>query len=247
MPDLPTALAGMFDGGDTTVFQAVVDSVGSGVVTLHANGGQFTDVPYIQHGTMPGVVFPSIGDQVYVLGRKGWGMIVFGRAAPSDRPPPADNVLHEYAPATIGDYSFATAAWTVPSSDVMAIEGYTSGKGAFYFYNVSGALPGLTIGSASFLLGTGMFSTGAVGVDNAYVTVGLFQSTTPTPSAVPVLVPEMSASYRRLVSVSQDGYVSIPLEWAKRLLAGTARGIYVLSEDFPGTVHGPGTLRLTTL
>lgn len=248
MPDLPTALAGMFDGGDMTIFQAVVDEIGSGVVTLHANGGQFEDVPYVDHGLMEGVVFPSIGDHVYVIGRKGWGMLVLGRAAPSDRPPPGDNATYEFATAVIGDYDFGTATWTVPLSDVMEITpGAGTNKGAFYFHDIGGSLPGETVASASFLLGTGPFDTYGIGVDWAYVTLGLFQSTTDYPSAAPTLVAGMTASYRRNANDDQDGYVSIPLEWANRLLADTAIGICVLSEDYPGTVHGPGTLRLTTL
>jgi hypothetical protein len=248
MPDLPTVLNAMFSGGDMTVFQATVDAVGSGVVTIHASGGQFTDVPYMDtSNAQVGAVFPSVGDRVYVLGRRGWGMLVLGRAAPSDRESPSDNVTHEFAPAVIGDYNFATGTWTAPPTDVMAIEGYTSGKGAFYFLNLSGSLPGATIASANFLLGTGMFDTGGEAVDWAYVTLALFASTTPTPSAVPTFLPGATQSVKQVANSAQNGYVSIPLDWAAKLLSGAARGIAVLSEGFPGTVYGPGTLRLTTL
>lgn len=248
MADLVAALDSLFDGGDMTIFQAVVDEIGSGVVTLHANGGQFEDVPFIEREVFSGAAYPSIGDHVYVIGRRGWGMLVIGRASPSDREPPTDSATSEFATAVIGDYNFATATWTVPLSDVMAItpsEG--ANKGAFYFHNLVGAVPVESIATASFYLGTGPFDTGGVATDYVYILLGLFSSTTATPSAPPQFVTGYEASYRVLANSSQEKYVSIPLSWATKLVTGDASGISVTSPDYPGVVHGPGTIRLTTL
>jgi hypothetical protein len=100
MPDLATALAGLYSGGDMTIFQATVDAVGQGVVTVHFNGGTFTDVPYLDM-MITGHAWPSVGDACYVIGRKDWGMLVLGRPAPGPVRAGSDPVVALWEPVTV--------------------------------------------------------------------------------------------------------------------------------------------------
>jgi hypothetical protein len=81
MPDLGALLGQMLGDTGTSIFQAVVDAVGTGVVTIRLNGSTFTDVPYVTSAFYPATA-PAINDRCYVLAQKDWGMVVIGKPAP---------------------------------------------------------------------------------------------------------------------------------------------------------------------
>jgi hypothetical protein len=109
MPDLVAALASVFGGGDVTVFQATIDAVGTGVVTIHVNGGTFTDVPFIAGGFYP-AAGPAINDRCYVIGRKGWGMVVLGKPASGPSRDPGSD-----------ESGFQQAVWFYTSGNPMPV------------------------------------------------------------------------------------------------------------------------------
>jgi hypothetical protein len=241
MADLVKTLSSLYSGGDMTVFQATVDAVGTGVVTIHVNGGSFTDVPFLDS-----YVNPAIGDACYVIGRKDWGMLVLGRPAEGPERSGGDGAVITWQPYARATYRSASGTWAVPSSDVMSLQpGDASSIIGCYFYRISDiVVPATGLSTASFYLAVDTFDTGEVALDNAYLELGLFTNAAPTGGPL-TMVANVNATYK--VRRLQSGYVSIPLDWASRLLNGSAKGIYVLSSDYPAQISGPGTARLTAL
>lgn len=242
MPDLATALAAM-GGGDMTIFQATVDAVGEGVATIHVNGGSFTDVPYLVGAFYPQFA-PSIGDPCYVIGRKDWGMLVIGKPAPGPTRSGGDSQVVEWLPFTRSRANGGTS-WTAPPLDVMRIAPDGTQAAVYFFNPASSGWTYDALSTGSFYLDVSDIDTGGIGLDNAYVTIGLHATAAPGQAFAPLA--NLDADYRVNANGGFEGYVSIPLDWAARLLNGTAKGIYVRVQDFPMTISGPGTLRLTSL
>lgn len=241
MPDLVQALTGMFDGGDMTIFQATVDAVGQGVVTVHFNGGTFTDVPYLDM-QVAGAIWPSIGDTCYVIGRKDWGLLVIGRPAPGPDRTTADGVVAEWNPYTMTRVRKDTGVQTVSTTGDVSITTGAQGYLAAFHFDLADlpALPGTALATASFFLDMPSFEN--PGVDYNYLEIGLHNVGPGVPFAA---MPNLNATYRAYAGISQ--YVSIPLDWAGRLITGEAKGIYVLTDDYPAVISGPGTVRITSL
>lgn len=245
MPDLATVLAGLFGGSNMTVFQATVDAVGEGVVTIHANGGTFEDVPYMQAGFYP-ALGPGVGDPCYVLGREGWGMLCLGKPAAGPERSAGDAQTVLWTPYTRATYSQTAFTWNVPGTATLPIE--PGNRMAVYFLRLSDlAWPsGGALATASFYLEAGPFdTTGAGGVDNAYVELGLVSNASPT--GVLSRLADATAMVRLNANMVNSQYISIPLDWGTKLLSGAAKGIYVSADSYPGTAGGAGTVRLTTL
>jgi hypothetical protein len=248
MPDLVAALASVFGGGDVTVFQATIDAVGTGVVTIHVNGGTFTDVPFIAGGFYP-AAGPAINDRCYVIGRKGWGMVVLGKPASGPSRDPGSGGAYLWEPTTLGTW------YMNPRSDFG--NGFASGgtqlthpadesgfQQAVWFYTSGNPMPvGASLASASLNLGGSWTSTDAVDWD--YVEIGLHASNPGDDSYLNKMA-NLSQTYRfpRTFALA---YFSIPLDWISRLINGTAKGIYAEALDYPITFTGSGELRLTTL
>jgi len=249
VPDLSHVLAGVLGDKGASVFQATVDAVGEGVLTLHLNGGQFTEVPYLPGGW--GFASPNIGDICYVLAQKDWGIFAIGKPAPGPERSGDDSAVVTWDPFARARWNQETGTWTIPSTDAMPIRpGTSSSSLAVYFFDLADIdWPGTAVGSASFYLELGPVDQSGADADNpvfdnAYVEIGLTSST--GPNGVFTELPNLNAYYKRPANGSSE-YVSIPLDWAGRLLAGEAHGVYVRTEDYPLTVSGPGTLRFTTL
>lgn len=243
MADLPEALNRMFAGGDVTVFTAVVDAIGTGVVTIHYNGGTTEDVPWLSAAFFP-AISPSIGVQVYVLARKDWGAIVIGSAAPGPERDPEDEVVTTWDPFTMATFNPVTGLWAVSTTgDMTALPGDT-GRVACFFLRLSDLpVPPADLATSSFLLDVPSFDSGIEAVDFDYLEFGLHANATPDGALVKVAG---TASTIR-VYAGESEYVSIPLDWAERLMAGTAKGIYFAKPDYPTVISGPGTVRLTSL
>lgn len=244
--DLPAALSALFSGGDVTIFKATVDAVDSfgGTLTIHANGGSFTDVPYLIGGWP--FSSPSINDITYVIGKKGWGMLALGMAAPSDREPVGDSSVFEWEPFARARWN--PGSWTVPPLDAMRVEASVTDRAAVYFFNLSdlAAWPvGAEVGSLSLYLEIdNVTQDPEMARDNVYVRVGLHSTASPTGTLARM---ENLDAYYKLHTGGSSGYFSAPLHWAANLLNGTAKGFYVDSPDLDLTVLGPATIRLTAL
>lgn len=245
MADLVTAMSRVFTGGKMTVFQATVDAVGQGVLTIHVNGGSFTDVPYIPGGFAP-QTSPNIGDPCYVIGREDWGMLVIGKPAPGPERGSGDPQVIEWEPFT-RSRSNNSGGWTAPPLDEVRIQpGDSGGSAAVFFFNVNDvAWPGDPLSTASFYLEVSNVDTYGQALDWAYVEIGLHS--TATPGGTYTEMPNLNGSYKVPANAGMSQYIQIPLEWAGRLITGEAKGLYVRTEDFPMTISGPGTLRLTSL
>lgn len=253
MPDLPTVLNTLFSGGDMTVFQATIDAVGTGVVTVHVNGGTFTDVPYIDHGVMLGGAFPSIGDQVYVLGRRGWGMICLGRAPAGPDRAVADPQTINWAPYALASrntrVTTPNGTWLIPSDGSLAIspdnpDGSATSAGVWFYRRSEVVLPATyTLSSASFYVSFTGVTQVTPPLDWFYYELGLHSNDGPTdPAFLPLA--NLTQSFR--VHGVTGQYVSLPLDWAVRLLNGTAKGLYIKALDTDMTVDGlAASLRLT--
>lgn len=250
MPGLPDALEAMFADGGATIFKATVDAIDSlnGTCTIHANGGNFTEVPVLASANYWGL---DIGDVVYVIGRKGWGMICLGQALPSDRPPIGDSSVYTWGPTSLARWNASPATWTVPSTDEVALTPTIPERSAVYFFNPSdlaaaGWPTGASLASLSFLLGVkNLVQNPEMAVDYSYVTIGLHSSASPSGTFAPMA--NLSAEFRVPMS-GFSGFVSVPMDWFARLLNGTAKGIYVRpSYDHALTVYGDADLRVTAL
>lgn len=252
MPDLVTALGGLFDGGDMTIFQATIDAVGEGVVTIHANGGTFTDVPFMQAGFYP-ALGPDIGDPCYVLGRKGWGMLCLGKPAAGPERAGGDPQIFNWLPHALANrntgFNTPNGTWLVPSDGQLSIgpddPTYSTTSAGVWFYDRNDVvLPGVyTLGSASFYVEfTGVTQTDPPR-DWFYYELGLHNNNGPTdPTFLPLA--NLTATYRVYGVTAQ--YVSLPLDWAIRLLNGTAKGLYIKAFDTYMTLDGlAASLRLT--
>jgi hypothetical protein len=249
MPDLVTALDALFDGGDMTSFQATVDAVGTGVVTLHVNGGTFTDVPYIAGGFYPQAA-PAINDRCYVIGRKGWGLLVIGRpAAGPVRDPGGDAGTYIWEPTTLGIWQLNPRAegggFSVTGTQLTHPADETGYRQAVWFYTSGNPMPiAASLATASLNLGGSWSSTDQTDWD--YVEIGLHGNLPSDPPGYLNKLANLSQTYRfpRTFALS---YYSIPLDWIGRLINGTAKGIYAEAQDYPLTFTGSGELRLTTL
>lgn len=252
MPDLPTVLNSLFSGGDMTVFQATIDAVGTGVVTIHVNGGTFTEVPYMQSGFYPALA-PSIGDSCYVIGRRGWGMVCLGKPAAGPDRGVGDPQTINWAPHALANrntgFNTPNGTWLVPSDGSLAISpdnpDYSTSSAGVWFYNRSDAvLPAdYTLSSASFYVSfTGLTQT-TPPLDWFYYELGLHNNGGPTdPAFLPLT--NLTQTFRVYGVTSQ--FVSLPLDWAVRLLNGTAKGLYIKALDTYMAVDGlAASLRLT--
>ena len=240
MADLSAVLASLGDSG-ARIFQAVVDAVGTGVVTIRANGGTFTDVPYMQAGFYP-AAGPLIGDPCYVIAQENWGLLCLGKPAPGpDRDPSTGGTVF-WEPFTMAKHVFIGSTWTVSGSGDVSTD---LGSAAAFFFSTSSltGMAGSGLATASFFLDSADFDSGEVAMDWNYLEVGLHANATPAGTLQKV------ADMKQTVKVGRgfSQYVNIPLEWATRLIAGTAKGIYVQPEDYAATVSGPGTVRITEL
>jgi hypothetical protein len=260
MPDLVNALEGMFDGGDTTIFQATIDAVGQGVVTIHFNGGTFTDVPYLATGFSAGVGIgsPAIGGKCYVIGRKGWGLLVIGEPAPGPSRGGSSSQTFLWDPFTLATYNEATGAWTVPTDGRLVLQtdadtGVPSVVGAFFYRMTElGTHPTvMNLATASLLFSVPAIDFKGLAADNAYISVGLINNATPSGPLSKLSNPInpsssiYSTSFR--IYAGEVGFFTIPLAWGNALLSGLATGIFFSAEDYPPTISGGGTVRLTTL
>lgn len=251
MPDLAQVLNELYSGGDMTIFQAVVDAVGTGVVTVHVNGGTFANVPYLQAGFLP-ASGPAVGDACYVIGRKRWGMLVIGKPAAGAARSAGNPQTHVWAPSVLTTWS-VTASYPAGHFVVSGTGNLVTdpdSSTAVWFYATTGVTwpAGSALSTASIRLTGSWTQPGPIGPGNparsqSFLTLGLHNSTSPTGTFTPIA--ELSRTYA--VPATFDGLYAIPLDWASRLLAGTATGLYVASQDFPQTFTGSGELRLTTL
>lgn len=248
MPDFAAVLESLYSGGDVTIFQATVDEVGQGVVTIHANGGSFTDVPLVQGIDGPTGSVLGVGDPVYVIGRKGWGMLVFARPEPGPDRGGSDPQVATWPARARARWNSTTGAWTVPSADTMRlVNPGENADAAVFFYNLADVvMPAGSLATASVHVSFSSIdqSSSDMAVDWAYWQVGLVTNTGPTGAFAPLA--NLAVNGR----VSQAGGtadIPLPLDWASRLLAGSASGISVRSIDFPMTVGDSGTIRITTL
>lgn len=260
MADLAATLTDLFSGGDMTIFQAVVDEVGQGVVTLDYNGGTFEDVPFLDYAfplAPPDflVQTPAVADQVYVIGRKNWGLLVIGKAAPGPTRGTGAGMTYEWAPWTLATYNVATHAWTVPGTDQLVLQtsdttGLSSVEGAFFFdpADITGFVDTGAFSSLNFRLRTPDIDFKGLAADTAYMTVGLHANATPAGVYAPVFGSGGAAMTTTFeVYIGHDAFKPLPLTWAAKLISGDAKGLWFSSQDFPPVVGGPGTIEITTL
>lgn len=252
MADIVNALEGMFDGGDMTIFQATIDAVGQGVVTINYNGGTFTDVPYLATGFSAGVGIgaPTVGMSCYVVGRKGWGLLVLGNPAPGPSRSGSVSQTFLWNSYTLATYNLATGSWTVPVDGRLVLRtddstGLASVDGAFFFrLSELGTHPTvMNLATASVLFTVPDIDFKGLAADTAYIEMGLL--TNPAPSGV---ISKISGQVQTVrIYIGESGYFTIPLSWGDKLLSGEAGGIYFHAQDFPPVISGGGTVRLTTL
>lgn len=254
MPDLVNALEAMFDGGDMTIFQATIDYVGQGVVTIHFNGGTFTDVPYLATAFSAGVGIgsPAIGGKCYVVGRKNWGLLVIGEPAPGPSRGGSSSQTFLWNPYTLATYNIATGAWSVPGDGRLVLQtsedtGLPSVEAAFFYRMTElGTHPTvMNLATTSLLLTIPDIDFKGLAADYSYVTVGLIANTSPAGVINKLTGPNDAMSIR--VYIGEAGFFSVPLSWGDKLLSGLAQGIYFRPEDYPAVISGGGTVRLTTL
>lgn len=244
MPDLARVLEGVFSGGDMTIFKATVDEIGTGVVTVHSSGGTFTDVPWLSGGFYP-ADGPDIGMICYVIGREGWGMLVIGSPAPGPARSVADPVVTEFPPDSLWRWNTGTS-WTAATGDEVSISaGDVSSLAVFIFdfENDLPPMPGTALSSAAFFLDMPSFDTGGGPATRNFLEIGLHSRY--TPSGEFTALANLNTTVQTYAGFSE--YVSIPLDWAGRLITGAAAGIYVKALDYPCVVRGPGTVRMTSL
>jgi hypothetical protein len=258
MANLVNALEGMFDGGDMTIFQATIDAVGQGILTIHYNGGTFTDVPYLAAGFAlgAGVGAPSVGQSCYVIGRKGWGLLVIGNPAPGPERTSVDSQTYLWEPTTLGQWTYRPPATTNPFSATGSQNTHpdttAEQQNAVWFYTSGNPIPpAAVLATASLRLGGTWTQPGPFGPDNpaadhVYMDLGLHNSNPGDAGPLNKLT-DSSTSYRITATPFGLDYFSIPIDWMTRLRNGTAKGIYAIAEDYPMVFTGSGELRLTTL
>lgn len=257
MPDLVSALAGMFDGGDMTIFQAKVSAVGTGVVTLSYNGGTFTDVTYMAYG-FPNAFgeagLPVVNDNCYVIGRKDWGLLVLGRAAVGPSRSVSSGQQFSWSPYTLGTYRTDTQAWTVPLNGMLGLQtddatGLASVLGGYFFRrsDLLGYPTGGTIELAAFEFIYRVESIDFKGLASDYSTMIIGLMSNAAPAGAITMLDTYTYSLSRQIRVGDNGYVPLPLGWASKLLSGEAKGIYLSPENFPPVISGAGGVRLTIL
>lgn len=117
MADLAKVLSDL-SGNGTTIFQAVVSALGTGVVDLTYNGGTYTAVPYIAGGFAP-ATGPAVGNQVYVIGRKDWGGLVIGKAPTGPTRTVAAVTADDWDPYALAAYNLSTKGWTIAGGDLV--------------------------------------------------------------------------------------------------------------------------------
>lgn len=248
MPDLAQLLSSLGDSG-AKIFSATVDDVTDGSVTIRANGGTFTKVPYLPSGFYP-ALNPEIGDACYVIGQENWGMLVLGRPATGDVEPLPDPSLFQLDAVTLARWN--PGSWTVSTTGYSDIQPGGSQAAAF-FYNFNtltsdqaAAIETINqrgLSTAAIFLAVPGFVQGEVAHDTTPLNLALHNSGSPLTNFYPVAGnPVWFDPYEGFAA-----YYSIPLDWATKLIQGQAHGIYVTSDRDVATVGGPGTLRFTSL
>ena len=245
MPDLAVALAGMFSGGDVSIVQARTTAIGQGVATVDINGGEFTDVPYMMANYGGGQQFPSNNQTVYVIARRNWGMLIIGAPAPGPTRSVSSGTAILWPPSVLANYHLAGSWWEVSSDDQMSINGTDNWAVEIFSNTDRPALPATGLSGAGFEINVLSAESGGFMSGGAYMTAGLF--TNPAPSGALVTIADAGEQhfYR---DINDPIYMPIPLDWASRLVAGTAKGIYVhLDGEYDYATITLGELQLTFL
>lgn len=244
MPDLAQTLEGMFTGGDVSIVQAKAVLVAQGVATVEINGGTFTDVPYLTANYGGGQTYPSNSQTVYVIARRNWGMLIIGSPAPGPPRSISSGSTVLWLPTVLASYFPSSSGWSVSSDDQLPVD---SGSQAVEIYNVSNRppLPGTGMSGAGFAINLLSAESGGFLGGGAYLNVGLHANATPAGPLAPVAGTTEQVVF---LNVNDPQYLPIPLDWASRLVAGTAKGIYVrASGDFDINQITLGALQLAFL
>lgn len=244
MPDLGAVLGGMLTGDGAQVFTGTVQSVSSGYCTVYINGGFFPEVPYMKGNP------PAVGELVYILAQRNWGMAVIGR--PEDRPyrdPYASQTEFFIEPTVMADWvADSPPRWSVSTDAYVHAD---TNRAACWFYDAAdfATLPDpALISSFEFLLSISEndYYDPANPYSSGILDVVMLTNNGPVGTYA---VYSPSVFRQSIAGAPGTTLVSLPLNWLSLFRGGFVHGI-ALDGPMPSqfaTAFGPGNLRIVSL
>lgn len=236
MPAFADALAELLTPG-VSLNRYPVASVQAtaGTLTLTINGGPVPGIPYTAD------LNPAAGQDVFVVGQQGFGMLAFARpapvtASPAEPPPPAPVLV---SPTALLNWSDDRRAWT----DEAGLLRQTQYAGTLHQPDLSGAWfydPAALAAVDTPLAAVELEVQRSSGDYLAVVPHTSADSSGPL--ALETVAPALSSP-----ALGVAVWVPLPLSWGARLVAGELRGLALSSADYPATATGRGRLRFTSL
>lgn len=257
MADLADVLVSSFSGKGAVLARGVITAVSTGYLTVRVDGNTFTKVPYLK-----GSWTPAVNDNVYLLTQEDFGTLALGSpvqpAAPS---PPATPGVATVAPSAVSNYELPPSAYgytiaedgsKVPKafytpgtwndrggvlSQLVALGAPSSS--AVWFYTPA-TLAAITFPLASVTMQLQLTSGGPV-------ELRLHSDLSPTGLLHYQLAVDSRIYPLPLNVGTTTTTISLPLDWGKRLIAGTSRGITARSSTTNAVLQAHGSLTFTSL
>jgi hypothetical protein len=241
MPDLGAVIASMGDSG-ARVATAKVVAPGVGVASVEINGGTFLDVPFMRADYGGGQAYPSIGQTVYVIAQEGWGMAILGAPATGPARGGLTGTVLTWDPAVLARH-YSSNVWTVNSDNEVDLS-YDQEQVMIWSVTNRPTLPGSSLSGVAVYLNVLSAENPFVG-GGAYMTMGLHNSPAPSGPLIPVAgTSEITLN----LEVGDPVFYPLPLDWGNRLIASTAKGIYLKTEsDYMFVTIELGQLQLSFL
>jgi hypothetical protein len=207
-------------------FIGKVSAVTGDTVSITYIGGTMTKVGCLDQ------YIPVVNDIVHGLIWEPNGAIVLGsNNTPASPPtPPAAGPQIIVSRDTMGSYDVPTATWIVPSVNEASPTLY---RAWFYLTSAFSSLAGLKLKAFEIEMtqtaGNGIEFTTAANASATGIYTPIDYFTTPA------------------VTFGVPTWVSLPIDWGQRMIAGTIKSIATGGGQYPATFTGTGRLRLTAI
>jgi len=225
-------LAGLGDRG-AVLRKGKVTAVATGALTVQVDGDVFSNVPYLK-----GSWAPAVNDICFMLIQATFGSLVIGSpvapAAPVAPPAPSTLVV---APSILDNWEITTSYpaghWRSDGTLGLTQSQDFVSTGAWFY--AAGAW-------SSFSTKKLASATMALQVDSGTVQLALH---TNVDRSTPLNTYGDPLTFS--VPLGAATTVNLPLQWAKDLVSGAAKGIVARSSIFDAHLTGNGTITLTSL
>jgi hypothetical protein len=225
-------LAGL--GGQGAVLRkGKVTAVATGALTVQVDGDTLPNIPYLK-----GTWAPAVNDVCFMLTQAGFGTLAIGSpVAQPAQPAPAAQTTLTAAPSLVDNWEITTAYpaghWRsdgtlglTQSQDFMSTGAWFYAAGAWTSFSSK------KLSSATMQLQ----------VDSGTVQLALHKN---VDRSTPLNTYGDPLTFS--VPLGTPTTVNLPLQWAKDLVSGTAKGIVARSSIFDAHLTGNGTITLTSL